>query len=71
MALGHLHDSIILILRLESFRVLLSRAKKGLRNLTEITKFKYEKKSEKDSGRSNTMYNEDIAQMAIILLIYC
>ena len=67
MALGHLYDSIILLLRVESFRVLLSRAK----NLTEITKFKYEKNSEKDSGCSNTMYNEAIAQMANILLIYC
>ena len=40
-------------------------------NLTEITKFKYEKNSEKDSGCSNTMYNEAIAQLAVILLIYC
>ena len=41
----------------ESFRVLLSCADQGFcyLNLTGITKFKYERKNEKDSGRSSKM----------------
>ena len=50
--IGHLHDDIILLLRPESFRVLLSCANL---NLTGITKFKYERKNEQDSGRSSKM----------------
>ena len=55
--IGHLHYDIILLLRPESFRVLLSCASQGFcyLNLTGITKFKYERKNEKDSGRSSKM----------------
>ena len=56
--IGYLHDDIIL-LRPESFRVrvLLSCANWGFcySNLTGITKFKYERQNEKDSGRSSKM----------------
>ena len=54
--ISHLHDDIIL-LQPESFRVLLSCANWGFwySNLTGITKFKYERKNEKDSGRSSKM----------------
>ena len=40
--IGHLHDDVILLLRPESFRVLLSCANKGFcyLNLTGSTKFK-------------------------------
>ena len=43
--------------RPESFRVFLSCANYGFchLNLAGITKFKYEKKNEKDSGRSSKM----------------
>ena len=53
--IGHLYDDIILLLRPESFRVLLSCANYGFcySNLTGIRKFKYERKNEKDSGRSS------------------
>ena len=53
--IGHLHDDIILLLRPESFRVLLSCAIKGFcyLNLTETTKLKYERKSEMNSGLSS------------------
>ena len=46
-----------LLLRPESFRVFLSCANYGFYhlNLAGITKFKYEKKNEKDSGRSSKM----------------
>ena len=56
-AIGHLHDDVIVLLRPESFRTLLSCANQGFcyRNLTEITKLKYERKNEKDSGRSSKM----------------
>ena len=50
--IGHLHDDIILLLRPESFRVLLSCANL---NLTGIAKFKCERKNEQDSGRSSKM----------------
>ena len=51
--IGHLHYDIILLLRPESFRVLLSCANEGFcySNLTGITKVKYERRNEKDSGR--------------------
>ena len=55
--IGHLHDDVIL-LRPESFRVLLSRANWGFcyLDLAGITKFKYERKNEKmDSGRDSKM----------------
>ena len=46
-----------LLLRPESFRIFLSCANYGFchGNLAGITKFKYEKKNEKDSGRSSKM----------------
>ena len=46
-----------LLFRPESFRVFLSCANYGFchSNLAGITKFKYEKKNEKDSGRSSNM----------------
>ena len=52
-----MYDGIILLLRPESFRVLFSCANEGFcySNLTGITKFKYERKNEKDSGRSSKM----------------
>ena len=57
LPIGHLHDDVILLLRPESFRTLLSCANQGFcyRNLTGITKLKYERKNEKDSGRSSKM----------------
>ena len=53
LPVGHLHYDIILLLRPESFKVLLSCANEGFcySNLTGITKFKYEGRNEKDSGR--------------------
>ena len=53
LPVGHLHYDIILLLRPESFKVLLSCANEGFcySNLTGITKFKYERRNEKDSGR--------------------
>ena len=57
LSIVHLHDDVILLLRPESFRVLLSCANLGFRhwNLAGITKFEYERKNEKDSGRSGKM----------------
>ena len=54
-AIGHLHDDIILLLRPGSFKVSLPCANLGFcySNLTGITKFKDERKNEKDSGRSS------------------
>ena len=54
----HLYDDIILLLQLESLRGLLSCANLGFChwNLAGIvTKFEYERKNEKDSGRSSKM----------------
>ena len=53
--MGHLRDDVILLLRSESFRVLLSCANEGFcyLNLAGITKFEYERKNKKDSGRSS------------------
>ena len=42
----HLHNDVVLLLRPESFKVL---------NLAGITKYKYERKNEKNSGRSTKM----------------
>ena len=55
--IGHLHDDIILPLRPESFRILLSCANQGFcySNLTGITKFKYERKNGEDYGRGSKM----------------
>ena len=44
--IGHLHNDVILLLGPESFKVL---------NLAGITKYKYERKNEKNSGRSSKM----------------
>ena len=56
-ALGHLRDDVILLLRPESFRVLLSCADQGFCYLIRagITKFKYERKNLMDSGCSSKM----------------
>ena len=50
-----MRDDVILLLRSESFRVLLSCANEGFcyLNLAGITKFEYERKNKKDSGRSS------------------
>ena len=55
LPIGHLHYDISLLLRPESFRVLLSCANEGFcySNLTGITKFKYERRNKKGSGRSS------------------
>ena len=55
VTLGNLHDDVILLQRPESFRVLLSCANYGFchLNLAGIRKFEYERKNEKDSGRSS------------------
>ena len=57
LKIGHFHDDVILLLRPESFRVLLSCANCGFcyLNLNGITKFKYERKNKKDSGRTSKM----------------
>ena len=57
VAIGQLHDDVILLLQPESFRVLLSFANKGFCYLilAGITKFKYERKIVMDSGRSSKM----------------
>ena len=49
---GHLHDNDIIQPRPAYLRVLLSCANKDFRylNLAGITKFKYERQDEKDSG---------------------
>ena len=55
--IGHLHDDVILLLGPEFFRVLLSFANWSFcyLNLTGITKLKYERKNEKDSGSKMTL----------------
>ena len=55
--MGLLHDDVILLLRPESFRVLVSCANKGFCYLTlaGINNFKCERKNEKNSGRSSEM----------------
>ena len=55
--IGHFHDDVILLLRPESFRALLSCANKGIcySNLAGITTFEYGRINEKDSGRSSKM----------------
>ena len=55
--IGHLHDGVISLLWPGSFRVLLSCSNYGFcyLNLTGATKVKYEKKNEKNSGRSSKM----------------
>ena len=55
LIMGHLHDDVTLLLQLNFFRVLLSCANWGFCSLilTGTTKFKYEKRSEKDSGCSS------------------
>ena len=57
LAIGHLHDDVILLLQSEPFKVLLPCVNKGfcLVNLAGITKFKYERRNGKDSGRSSKM----------------
>ena len=57
LIIGHLHDEVILLLRPESFRGLLSCANLGFchLNLTGITKFEYERKNKKNSGHSSKM----------------
>lgn len=64
--ISHLHDGDILLLLLpESFRVLFSCAKCGscYSNLTGITKVKYERINEMDSGHSNKMSSSFKYQM--------
>lgn len=53
-AKGHLHDDVIILLRAETFRVLLFSANQGFcyLNLTGISKLKYERKNERESGRT-------------------
>ena len=51
--IGHLHDDVILLLLPESFRVLLSYANYSFCYLTGISKFKYERKNEMNSGPSS------------------
>ena len=55
--IGHLHDDVILLLQPEPCKVLLSCVNKGFCfvNLAGITKFKYERRNGKDSGRSSKM----------------
>ena len=58
--MGLLHDDIILLLRPESFRVLLSCASKGFfiwpsLGLTNLNVKEKKKKNGKDSGRSSEM----------------
>ena len=57
LVLKGLHDDVILLLRAKSLRGLLSCANLGFcyLNLTGITKFEYERKNEKDSGRISKM----------------
>ena len=61
-----LHDGVILLLRPESFGFFLSCANYRLcyLNLAGITKFKCERKNEKNSGRSSKMTPSYIVQMA-------
>ena len=68
-----MHDDVILLLRPESFRVLLSCANRDFccLTLTGITKFKYERKNEKDSGRSSKMTPSCKWPIAIIRKTYC
>ena len=53
--IGHMHDDVILLLLPESFRVLLCYANYGFcyLNLTGISKFKYERIKERNSGASS------------------
>ena len=53
-SIGHLHDGVILLLRSESFGLLLSCANEGscYSNLIGTIKFKYERKKEMNSGLS-------------------
>ena len=55
--IGRLHDGVILLLRPESFRVLLSCANSCFccLNLAGITKIKHERKNVKNSGSSSKM----------------
>ena len=55
--IGHFHDDDTLLLRPEKTRGLLSCANQGscYSNLAEVTKFEYERKNEKESGRSSKM----------------
>ena len=56
--MGHLHDDAPLLLGWYSIRVLLFveiRTVVIILYLSGITKFEYERKSEKDSGRSSEM----------------
>lgn len=52
LSISYLHDAVILLPQPESFTVFVSRANWGFcyLNLTRITKFKYERKSELNSG---------------------
>ena len=54
--IGHLHDDVILLLGPEFFRVLLSFANWSFcyLNLSGITKLKYKRKNEKESGSKMT-----------------
>ena len=54
-SIAHLHNDVILLLRPESFRVLLSCANLGFCYLilAGIIEFKYGRKNEKDSGPSS------------------
>ena len=64
--MGHFHDDVILLLRPESLRSLLSCVNWGFcyLNLAGITKFEHERKNEKDFGRCcNT---DAIVQMASV-----
>ena len=63
--IGHLHDEFILLLRPESFRILLSCTNWGFcyLNLTEIIKLKYQRKNEKVSGRSSKMAHRANCQL--------
>ena len=56
-SIGHLHVDVILLLRPESFRFCFLVQIKAVisLNLCGITKFKEERKNEKDSGRSSKM----------------
>ena len=55
--IGHMRDDVILLLQPEPFKVLLSCVNKGFSfvNSAGITKFKYERRNGKDSGRSSKM----------------
>ena len=72
--IGHMHDDVILLLLPESFRVLLCYANYGFcyLNLTGISKFKYERIKERNSGPSSQ--KDVIVQLSIvseILVPFC